>query len=203
MWLRPISFASLPIAWSRARTHRHSNANSLNISVSCFRFHRRPTFANRLFSNFSVFHFPQCENQKKWAENIFFSSVLWVLPECVTRMKSKDENSHVTSQLILCGAQVVVWKVLDFSVRWQQLHLSDLWAAIEWKLIYPRSFVHSFVRAHKVLLLAASSATASSVGADENQYNKTLNHKSHISIQLTARAVTTLATLAISDLRLH
>lgn len=24
---------------------------------------------------------------------------------------------------------------------------------------------------------------------DENQYNKTLNHKSHISIQLTARAV--------------
>lgn len=64
------------------------------------------------------------------------------------------------------------------------------------------ALVRSFVRARKVLLLAASSTTASSVGADENQYNKTLNHKSHISIQLTARAVTaaTLATLTISAL---
>lgn len=42
----------------------------------------------------------------------------------------------------------------------------------------------------KVDLLAFRSRTQSaSVSAGENQYNKTLNHKSHISIQLTARAV--------------
>lgn len=143
MWLRPISFASLPIAWSRARTHRHSNANSLNISVSCFRFHRRPTFANRLFSNFSVFHFPQCENQKKtFFFLLFFGCCLSVWPEWnqKTKILTWLPNSFFAERKLWYGkSSIFRCAGSNYICRTCELRLNESWST------RARSFIRSFV----------------------------------------------------------